>query len=359
VNAVNSGIAAARGRFVVLLNNDTVVRPGWLDALVERAEDDADVGLVGAKLVFPDGRLQEAGGIVWRNGSAWHYGRGDNPDSPAYGFPRDVDYCSGACLLVRREILDALGGLDTRYVPAYYEDVDLAFAARQLGYRVVYEPRAVVCHVEGGTSGVDPHAGVKRHQELNREVFRLKWEPALLNHRPDDFSLVRVSSWRCAAGRALVIDDHVPTPDRDAGSRRMFELLRILVDLGFGVTFVPSDGADLPQYSEALRDLGIEFLPEQTNLAPLLQQLAPDLRFALLSRPMPSWPYLPLIRALSPDTKIVYDTVDLHFVREQRGAEVTGDPDGLARSRLCQYLELTLARGADATWVVSETERDV
>ena len=103
VNAVNSGIAAAKGRFVVLLNNDTVVRPGWLDALVDRAEDDGDIGLVGAKLVYPDGRLQEAGGIIWRNGSGWNYGRGDDPDSPTFSFPRDVDYCSGACLLVRRE----------------------------------------------------------------------------------------------------------------------------------------------------------------------------------------------------------------------------------------------------------------
>ena len=324
VNAVNSGIAAARGRFVVLLNNDTVVRPGWLDALVDRAEDDGDIGLVGAKLVHPDGRLQEAGGIVFRNGSSWNYGRGDDPDSPAYSFPRDVDYCSGACLLVRREILDALGGLDTCYVPAYYEDVDLAFAARKLGYRVVYEPRSVVCHVEGVTSGVDAFSDAKRQHEVNREVFRLKWEAELLNHRPNDPRLARVSSWRCAAGRALVVDDQIPTPDQDAGSRRMFELLRILVDLGFGVTFVPYNGADVPRYSTALGDLGIEFLPEQTNLAPLLQQISPDLRVAILSRPKPSWPYLPLIREISPNTKIVYDTVGLHFLREQRRARGRG-----------------------------------
>ena len=172
-------------------------------------------------------------------------------------------------------------------------------------------------------------------------------------------SLARVSSWRCAAGRALVIGDQIPTPDGDAGSRRMFELLRILADLGFGVTFVPYNGADVPQYSAALRDLGIEFLPEQTNLAPLLQQLSPDLRVAILSRPMPSWPYLPLIRELSPNTKIVYDTVDLQDLREQRRDRVEGDPDVLARSQLLHYFELRLARGADATWVVSETERDV
>ena len=359
VKAVNHGIAEATGRFVVLLNNDTVVCTGWLDALAERAENDAEIGVVGAKLVYPDGRLQEAGGIVWRDGSAWNYGRGEDPGSPVYNFPRDVDYCSGACLLVRREILESLGGLDTRYAPAYYEDVDLAFAARKLGYRVVYEPRAVVQHVEGATSGVDAYSGVKRQQEVNREVFRVKWQAELEHHRPNDPSSVRLSSWRSSSGRALVVDNQIPTPDHDAGSRRMFELLSLLADLGFAVTFVPHSGADVPSSSSALRNLGIEVLPGQSNLAPLLEQLGPDLRVAILSRPMPAWPYLPLIRQISPTTKVVYDTVDLHFLREQRRADIEGDPAASSSAELHRYLELTLARGTDATLVVSEVERDL
>jgi len=178
VHAVNAGIAAARGEFIVLLNNDTVVTPGWLDALVDRAKSDRRVGVVGAKLVYPDGRLQEAGGIVWRDGSAWNYGRYNDPDDPAYTLLADVDYCSGACLLVRADILNTLGGLDTRYVPAYYEDADLAFATRELGFRVVYEPKAVVCHIEGATSGRDIRTGAKRYQEVNQEDFRINGSPA-------------------------------------------------------------------------------------------------------------------------------------------------------------------------------------
>ena len=155
VNAVNSGIAAARGRFVVLLNNDTVVRPGWLDALVDRAEDDGDIGVVGAKLVHPDGRLQEAGGIVWRNGSAWNYGRGDDPDSPAYSFPRDVDYCSGACLLVRRESsMRSAAWTPATFPPTTRMSTSLSQRANWVTGSCT-EPRSVVCHVEGATSGVD------------------------------------------------------------------------------------------------------------------------------------------------------------------------------------------------------------
>ena len=224
---------------------------------------------------------------------------------------------------------------------------------------MVYEPRSVVCHVEGATFGVDAFSGVKRQQEVNREVFRLKWETELLNHRPNDLSLARVSSWRCAAGEGP--RNRRPNSYARPG-RSLAANVRATPDpcrAWIRCHIVPYNGADIPPYSAALPDLGIEFLPEQTNLAPLLQQLSPDLRVAILSRPMPSWPCLPLIRELSPNTKIIYDTVGLHFPREQRRAEAEGDPDVLARSQLHHYLELTLARGADATWVVSEIDRDV
>jgi len=357
VHAVNAGIAAARGEFIVLLNNDTVVTPGWLDALVDRAKSDRRVGVVGAKLVYPDGRLQEAGGIVWRDGSAWNYGRYNDPDDPAYTFARDVDYCSGACLLVRADILNTLGGLDTRYVPAYYEDADLAFATRELGFRVVYEPKAVVCHIEGATSGRDIRTGAKRYQEVNQEDFRIKWQSQLATQHPHDPALARLANWRTLAGRALVIDEHVPTPNRDAGSRRMFELLRLLSNLGFGVTFVPHNGAEMPPYSNELRELGVEVLSGGGDLASLLEQLAPALQVAILSRPGVAWPHLPVIRKVSPATKVIYDTVDLHFLREQRRASLDGDPVAARDSTLYHGMELALARAADATFVVSSTEK--
>jgi GT2 family glycosyltransferase/protein-L-isoaspartate O-methyltransferase/glycosyltransferase involved in cell wall biosynthesis len=359
IGAVNAGLNAAKGRFVLLLNNDTVVLPGWLDALMRTMETEENVGVVGAKLVYPDGVLQEAGGIIWRDGSGLNYGRGGDAEDPSYNFVRDVDYCSGACLLVRREVLDVLGGLDRRYSPAYYEDTDLAFAARKLGYRVVYQPEAKIRHAEGSSNGTDERSGVKRYQKVSREAFRLKWQTELLAQYDSSPALERVASRRTAAGKVLVISDRVPLPNQDSGSKRMFELLMALRDLGLGVTFVPNDGQRQGDYSAALQRAGIEVLYGPLDERKLLRELAPALDLAILSRPEPTWRWQPLVRELCPEAKIIYDTVDLHFLREQRRAEIEADPAVAQAAARYHGMELSLARIADATLVVSVAEREV
>ena len=144
VGSCNAGAAAARGDFLVFLNNDTTVRPGWLQALLATFETHPDTGLAGAKLVYPDGRLQESGGIVFADGSGWNYGRFEDPEHPAYGFVREADYCSGAAIAIPRPLFERLGGFDERYAPAYYEDTDLAMKVREAGFKVRVQPASVV-----------------------------------------------------------------------------------------------------------------------------------------------------------------------------------------------------------------------
>ena len=127
LRSCNLAARAAKGRYVYMLNNDTELRPGSIDALVELLDARPDAAMAGSKLLFPDGRLQEAGGIMWDDASGWNYGRGEDPSRPEYSYVREVDYCSGASIMIRRSVFEAVGGFDEDFAPAYYEDADLAF----------------------------------------------------------------------------------------------------------------------------------------------------------------------------------------------------------------------------------------
>lgn len=178
VASSNAGAAVARGRTLVFLNNDTLVTAGWLDRMLD-ALDEPGVGLVGACLQYRDGTLQEAGGIVFSDASGCNYGRDGNPADPRYRYRRDTDYCSGAAVAVPRALFERLGGFAPRYAPAYYEDTDLAMAVRASGARVVYEPFAVVVHLEGVSAGTELTRGMKAFQVINRDRFRKRWKDEL------------------------------------------------------------------------------------------------------------------------------------------------------------------------------------
>jgi GT2 family glycosyltransferase len=178
--SVNRAVEEASGEFTVLLNNDTIPLPGWLPPLLAPFRTRDDVGAVGGRLVYPDGRLQEAGGLVFRDGSAAKFGYGDpDPDFPLFTVPREVDYCSGCLLVFRRDFFLESGGFDPAYGFGFYEDADFCFRVRSLGLVVLYEPESVIVHMEGASAGTDLRQGAKRHQVLNASVFSERWRDAL------------------------------------------------------------------------------------------------------------------------------------------------------------------------------------
>lgn len=360
IAACNDGAALARGEYVVFLNNDTVPQPGWLDALLATFADHPRTGLVGAQLLYPDGRLQEAGGIVYSDGSGCNYGRFASPDAPRYAFVREVDYCSGAAIAVPRAQFSRLGGFDPRYSPAYYEDTDLAFAVRAAGFDTLYQPAARVVHMEGATAGNDTGSGVKAYQVRNQVVFADKWR-ARLTHQcgpgtPDDIAALR--------GRqptVLVIDTVTPQPDRDSGSLRMLNLMRLLREEGAHVVFLPADLRHCGEYTRALQQLGVEtwHAPFARRIPAWLREHGPRFDTVLVCRHYVMREMLPLLRRHAPQARLVLDTVDLHYLRERRGAVMMGDAAATRNADRTRTLELDMIARSDATLVVSQAERDL
>ncbi len=355
VDACNQGAAVSRGRHLVFLNNDTVVLPGWLTALVETVERDERAGAVGSLFLYPDGRIQEAGAGVWSNGETFHYGWGKSPDDRRFTFAREVDYCSGASLLIRRDLFERLGGFDRRYAPAYYEDTDLCMGVRSLGYKVVYQPHSRLRHFEGATAGTDPHTGFKRFQVVNREKFCEKWRDVLArDHLPQDPTRDERAANRGWGTQVAVFDDRVPTPDRDAGSARMLYILRALSEWCHPVLITTSKGI-WPEYERRLRGEGVETVPALD-----FRRLMRERRFraAVISRPEVAEALLASVRRADPRAKIIFDTVDLHFVRLAREAELTGDAALAREAERYRDVETRLARASDLVWFASSTDRE-
>ncbi|MBI3993678.1 MAG: glycosyltransferase family 2 protein [Candidatus Lambdaproteobacteria bacterium] len=179
----NAAAAHARGEYLLFLNNDTLVTPGWLTALLHVMQAHADAGIVGPKLMYADGTLQEAGAKVLQDGHVEQRGKADDAHRPIYNRCEAVPYCTGAAILVRRDIFRAVDGFDESYAPAYYEDADLCFKFRQAGYETYYSPDALVIHREGGTSqSMWGDSGVAAVVERNRLRFLGKWKGELQQH---------------------------------------------------------------------------------------------------------------------------------------------------------------------------------
>ena len=373
LRSVNRAAAVARGRWLVLCNNDIEGTDGWLRALLDCAESADDIGVVTPKYVYPDGSLCEAGGIIWRDGTGANYGRGEDPSLFQYEYRREVDYGSAAALMVKAELWHEIGGYDERYLPMYYEDADLCFEARERGMRVLYEPRALVVHHEGATAGNDPAAGHKRHQEQNRPRFVAKWQ-----HRLESEQLAsgphntRVAADRHRGAHVLIVDHCVPMWDRDAGSLRMLAIIRGLIELGARVSLMAENLAGHQPYTGRLQEMGVEVLYGRLDVNAELATLGPRLSAAILSRPHAASRWIDAIREFAPSAKVAYDTVDLHWLREAR--RTAGDPDVIAalrdpdraaellasgsKAQALRELELAMIRASDVTLVVTEAERD-
>ena len=361
IHSCNIGAQAACGSFICFLNNDTEVTAGWLDELVRTFHAFPGTGFVGSKLIYPDGTLQEAGGILWRDGSAWNFGRNQDASLPVYNYAREVDYCSGASVMVPAALFKELEGFDVYYLPAYCEDSDLALKIRNRGLRIIYQPLSVVVHHEGISSGTDTNQGAKAYQIENTKKLYERWKLHLQTHQPNGVDVDRAKD-RSAVRRALVIDHCTPTPDQDAGSITVLNLMLLLREMGFQVTFIPEDNfLYMPDYTTALQRVGIEVLyaPYVSSVEQHARESGDRYSLAFLFRPSVVERHLKNIRQLLPKAKVLYHTVDLHFLRMSREAALLhGEKKqvALAKAAEMKRLELHAITAVDACIVHSTAE---
>jgi GT2 family glycosyltransferase len=357
IRGCNQAARQAEGKYLMFLNNDTIVTPQWLSNLVKTMERSSLYGAVGGKLVNLNGQLQEAGSIIWSDGTAMGYGRGDYAFNPEYSYQREVDYCSGACLLVRLDVFRRLGEFDERYAPAYYEDSDLCMGIHKLGYKVIFDPGVMVFHHEFTSIGSFENA--KLLMERNRMRFIKKWVNQLKEKMdPSPSNILDARDLR-RGEKILVLDDRIPSPNQGSGNPRAHYLLRCLNELGYRVTFLPvADTTPWQPYTHELQHQGVEiFYGDGINIPEFAQKRFGFYGIVIISRYNNVQKNINTIRECFKNAAVIYDSEALFSIREMIKAEIRGNR--LERNEGMFAEELNLMKEADLIITVSENEKAI
>lgn len=351
----NKASKFAKGKYILFLNNDSKVYNGWLNSLVKLIESNDKIGMVGSKLIFPDGRLQEAGGIVFNDGKCSNFGRYDYSDKPEYNYVKEVDYISGASILIRKSIWEKIGGFDEKFIPKYYEDIDLAFQLRKNGYKVIYQPKSIVIHYERITKQLN--SGINHFQEINKNKFIEKWTNELKYHETINNTFIgRDRSYN--KKRILIIDRWVPNYDKDAGGRFCFLYVNLFKEIGLQVTFIGHDFIKREPYTSILQQNGIEVLygkEMMENIEIYLKKNLKYFKYIYLQRPDITINYIDFITK-NFKGKIIYFTHDLSQIRMYREYLITNDTQKLEIYRKFKNIENYIFLKVDIIHVVGNFE---
>lgn len=350
----NHAASKARGEYLVFLNNDTVTRKDWLYEMLWVFEKYDNVGVVGSKLVYANKKLQEAGGILWQDGSAWNYGNMDDPAKAEYNYVKEVDYVSGASMMVLRKVWDEIGGFDERYVPAYNEDSDFCCEVWKRGYGVWYQPFSVVIHYEGISHGRDLNRGIKQYQVVNQQKFAEKWKAMLAQKSKKGTNVFLERDHSANRKHILIIDHELPMVDNNAGARTISNFIDTLQALGYKLSFWSAHPHPAPSYKKALQEKGIEVIwGDRTD------HLKKNLHYfyaILMSRSSICVPHMVMARNNNYTGRIIYYGHDLGYLRLEQENLLNRDVAYDLQSKISKAQEDFMYEQADHSLMISYEE---
>ncbi|MBS4063407.1 MAG: glycosyltransferase [Chitinophagaceae bacterium] len=362
LRSCNKGAEEAKGKFLLLLNNDVQAINDFITPLLQVFDTYKDAGAAGGKLIYPSGLLQEAGVLLFKDAHAMNIGRMDHPEFWMYNFVREVDYCSAALLMVRKEDWTAVNGFDTRYTPAYFEDSDLCLSLKnQFNKKTYYTPFASVIHFEGISSGTDETKGIKQYQQLNKNAFVQKWARQLQQKPVFNADLLVKHVYENTLSvkkKVLLFYPHIPEFDKDSGANRMKHILQILCAMADVYLYVDSYYNNYESvYAKELQQWGCRIIyrhdAASNETFAVEEVLKHSFDHIWLTGFHLAEKYFDKVKATN--SHIIYDTVDLHYLRFAREEQLNNQPS--KRSQEIKTKELDFIRRAAITYVVSEVER--
>ncbi len=362
IRACNAAVQQIRAPYVLFLNNDTEILLGSIEAAINRFRRDPEVGVIGGKLIRTNGLLQEAGAIIYRDGSVAGYMRGASPDAPEANFVRRVDFCSGAALFTRTELFRKIGGFDEDYIPAYYEETDYCVNVWKSGYDVIYDPSITAIHYEYGSSSAKNGTG---YINRNRIIFNSKHSDFLskkIVKSKQNNNLAR-SVRKQDSKRILFIEDRIPLKSYGSGFSRSHDIITTMSHMGHEVTvfpiFKPVVSANrlynaFPDSVEIIWDQDINDLEDFFSLRAGLYDTIWICRTQNVRRLVP---IIEKISHLMPLAEIVADTEAVSAVREEQYDRLVGIPDN-QRSPLAKRLRSEFECLLIATKIVAVNDYD-
>ncbi|WP_019502893.1 glycosyltransferase [Pseudanabaena sp. PCC 6802] len=366
IEGFNLAASKAQGKWLCFLDRDCQIGDRWaqnLKAIVREIDRPIDrgIGAIGSKLTFAGGDLHNAGGVIWQDGSVWPYGQFEFAGEPEYSYVRLVDFCPAIGTLVDAQLFRSLQGFSRSYDSLLYASADLGLALQSRDCKVLYQAKSEIIYHQS------PKDAAKDRNPNSTDAAKLehRWHGQLQERYFTDRTEHREAACRRLLPKPtiLIVDTLVPAYDKESGSYRLFNIIKILQQLGYHIIFLPDYGHEQEPYTSEFESMGIEvlyFTHRQADWKLRLERRLSAIDLAWVCRPELCAKYFPVLQK-QPNIKLIYDTIDLHFLRLKRGWEISSQKtrEDEEEWREMQISEVQAAQAADLTIVVTAVEQKI